>query len=130
MRKCVWLLSPIVGIAGVGYWSSDARALDNLAHRERLNTPNRVFGYVTGHWSQAHADPVHPGESLQTMLTRPSFRLWCDEGAIVLALLNQRLQSPTRLVDVLDQRRGIPLATTVPYQAISRYRSYPSSPLH
>ena len=51
MPKLFWLLGPIVGIAGVGYWFSDARALDNLAHRERLNTPNRVFGYVTGQWS-------------------------------------------------------------------------------
>ena len=74
----------------------------------------------------------------------------------MLALLNQRLQRPTRLVDLLDQRtgishhttlqiqegghwitydftskrRGMPLAATVPYQAIPRYRSYPSSPLH
>ena len=157
MPKLVWLLGPIVGIAGVGYWFSDARALDNLAQRQRLDSPERVFGYVTGHWHQAHADdPVLPGESLQSMLARPSSRLWCDEGAIVLALLNQRLQRPTRLVDLLDQRtgishhttlqiqeggrwvtydftskrRGIPLAATVPYQATPRYRSYPSSPLH
>ena len=157
MPKIVWLLGPIVGMAGLGYWFSDARGLDNLAQRERLDSPERVFDYVTAHWQQAHAgDPVLPGASVQTMLARPSHRLWCDEGAIVLALLNQRLHRTTRLVDLLDQRtgishhttlqiqqggrwitydftskrRGIPLAATVPYQAIPRYRPYPASPLH
>lgn len=90
------------------------------------------------------------------MLARPSHRLWCDEGAIVLALMNQRLGFQTRLVDLLDaktgishhttlqvkqaghwvtfdftsRRSGIPLSATVPYQAVPRYRPYPATPLH
>ena len=47
-----------------------------------------------------------------------------------MALLNQRLQRLTQLVDLLDQRRGISLATNVPYQTIPRYRSYQSTLLH
>ena len=47
-----------------------------------------------------------------------------------MALLNQRLQRLTQLVDLLDQRRGISLATTVPYQTIPRLRSYHSTLLH
>ena len=155
--KIVWVLVPMMGLAGLGYWFSDARALDTLAKRQRLDSPERVFGYVTGHYHQAFAsDPVLPSEGVQTMLARPSRRLWCDEGAIVLGLLNQRLHRNTRLVDLLDQRTGIshhttlqiqeggrwitydftskrwgiPLAATVTYQAIPRYRSYPYSPLH
>ena len=88
------------------------------------------------------------------MLAKSSNRLWCGEGAIVLALLHQRLGLQTRLVDVLDatigisnhttmkvkqagqwltfdftsRRSGIPLATTVPYQSSFRYRSYPATP--
>jgi len=157
MAKIVWVLVPLMGLAALGYWFSDARSLDTLAHRQRLDSPERVFGYVTGDYQQAFAsDPVLPGESVQTMLAPPSRRLWCDEGAIVLSLLNQRLHRNTRLVDLLDQRTGIshhttlqiqeggrwitydftskrwgiPLAATVSYQAIPRYRSYPSSPLH
>ena len=150
-------LGAMVGIAGVGYLFSDAQALNGLAQRERLDTPSKVFAYVTSHWQQAQADdPVRPGESLQSMLGRPNHRLWCDEGALVLALLNQRLNRQTRLVDLLDartgishhttmqvqdngrwvtydftsKRSGIPLAATVTYDAVPRYRPYPASALH
>lgn len=90
------------------------------------------------------------------MMARPSRRLWCDEGAIVIALLNQRLGLSTRLVDLIDartkvskhttlqvlqggrwkvydftsKRHGIHTTETVTYRAIPRYRNYPASPLH
>ena len=144
-------------VAAVGWISSDARALAGFSHQHGLNTPEQVFAAVTQRWHQARAsDPVQPGQSIQTMLARPSHRLWCDEGAIVIALLNQRLGLRTRLVDLLDartgishhttlqvqeggkwvtydftsRRYGIPLADTVPYRAVPRYRDYPASPLH
>lgn len=123
-----------------------------------LKIPEQMFDAVTSRWHQASAGyPVQPGQSIQTMLTRPSHRLWCDEGTIVMALLNQRLGYRTRLVDLLDantgisishhttlpvqegnqwvtydfisKRRGIPLVNTVPYRAVPRYRPYPASAL-
>jgi hypothetical protein len=111
---------------------------------------------VTRHYQQALAsDPVLPGASVQSQLQRPSRRLWCDEGAILIGLLNQQLGRRTRLVDLLDartgishhttlqvlerqrwttydftsKRMGIPLAATVPYRAVPRYRDYPANAL-
>lgn len=91
--------------------------------------------------------------SIQSMLNRPSRRLWCDEGALVLALMIQAQGGTARLVDLLDRSTGIshhttlqvkqhgawvtydftsktkaiPLAATVPYEAIPRYRTYPAT---
>jgi hypothetical protein len=82
--------------------------------------------------------------------------LWCDEGAILISLLNQQLGRQTRLVDLLDARTGIsghttlqvmeegrwitydftsahsdiPLESTVTYRAIPRYRRYPGGAFH
>ena len=144
-------------VAAVGWIRSDARALARFSYQNGLDTPEQVFAAVTQRWHQAKAsDPVQTGQSIQTMLARPSHRLWCDEGAIVIGLLNQRLGYRTRLVDLLDartgishhttlqvqergkwvtydftsQRHGIPLADTVTYRAVPRYRDYPASPLH
>ena len=144
-------------LAAFGWISSDISALHRFGQQQGLNTPEQVFDAVTSRWHQASAgDPVQPGQSIQTMLARPSHLLWCDEGAIVMALLNQRLGYRTRLVDLLDantgishhttlqvqegnqwvtydfssKRSGIPLANTVPYRAVPRYRTYPASPLH
>ncbi len=146
-----------LGIGGVGWWTSDGRALASLAERNQLQTPAQTFSYITAHWHQANAgDPIHSSDGVQAMLRRPSQRLWCDEGAIVLALLNQRLGYQTRLVDLLDvhtgishhtslqvkqagewvtfdftsRRSGIPLSATVPYRASLRYRPYPANALH
>ena len=141
----------------VGGWlGSDARALQQLRERERLNSTEAVFRWVTHQYRQALAtDPVLPGASLQSQLKRPSQRLWCDEGAILIGLLNQQLGQRTRLVDLLDARTGIshhttlqvleggrwttydftsarsgiPLANTVPYRANPRYRDYPTNPV-
>ena len=146
-----------LGFGVVGWWTSDARSLEKLSQQNQLHTPQRVFRYVTQHWHQAKAsDPIHGSDGIQAMLARPSHRLWCDEGAIVLALMNQRLGFQTRLIDLLDaktgishhttlqvkqaghwvtfdftsRRSGIPLSATVPYQAAPRYRPYPATPLH
>ena len=146
------------GFAAVGWWTSDARKLATLSHENKLNSPERAFTYITQHWKQASADnPLPDGRGIQAMLARPSQRLWCDEGAIVLSLLIQRLGYPTRLVDLFDANRpgysghttmqvqqggkwitydfssrryDIPLTDTIPYQAIPKYRKYPNSPLH
>jgi hypothetical protein len=160
---CPWLWVGIAaGIAGVmmgglGWISSDARALDRFSHKEGLNTPAKVFDAVTQRWHPARiSDPLPDGQGIQAMLARPSRRLWCDEGAIVLSLLIQRLGMSTRLVDLMvagtgrslhttlqvyqgdrwvtydfsSRRFGIPLSATVPYRAVPRYRNYPASPLH
>ena len=163
MGRRIWLGAGVAAgmtavlVAAVGWIRSDARALAGFSHQHGLGTPEQVFTAVTQRWHQARAsDPVQPGQSIQTMLARPSHRLWCDEGAIVISLLNQRLGYRTRLVDLLDartgishhttlqvqeggkwvtydftsQRHGIPLADTVTYRAVPRYRDYPASPLH
>lgn len=145
----------VASLIGLGWLGSDARALQQLRRREHLNSPEAVFRWVTRHYRQAHIDPVLPGASLQSQLQRASRRLWCDEGAILIALLNQQLGYRTRLVDLLDARTGIshhttlqllenghwttvdftsarsgiPLAATVPYRAIPRYRDYPANAL-
>ena len=145
-----------VSVIGLGWLVSDARALQQLRRREHLNSPEAVFRWVTRHYRQALAsDPVLPGASLQSQLQRTSRRLWCDEGAILIALLNQQLGYRTRLVDLLDARTGIshhttlqvlergrwttydftsalsgiPLASTVTYRAVPRHRDYPSNAL-
>jgi len=139
-----------------GWLGSDARALQQLRQREHLHSPEAVFRWVTHHYRQALAtDPVLPGASLQSLLQRPSRRLWCDEGAILIGLLNQQLGQRTRLVDLLDARTGtshhttlqvldrgrwttvdftsgragLHLASTVPYREIPRYRNYPANAL-
>jgi hypothetical protein len=144
-------------VVGFEWVNSDAHALDRFIRREGLTTSEGVFVAVTHRWRQAlSSDPLPDGRGIQAMLARLSRRLWCDEGAIVLALLNQRLGLRTRLVDLFDARTGrsghttlqvlhgdrwttydfssrrwgIPLSATVPYRSVPRYREYPSSPLH
>jgi hypothetical protein len=140
----------------LGWLGSDARALQQLRRREDLNSPEAVFRWVSLHYRQALAtNPVLPCASLQSQLQRPSLRLWCDEGAILIALLNQQLGQRTHLVDPLDTRTGIshhttlqvlergrwttydftsarsglPLARGVTYPAVPRYRYYPANAL-
>ena len=157
-QKLPLLLGSLAGasLIVVGWLGSDVRALQQLRRREHLNSPEAVFHWVTHHYRQALAtDPVLPSDSLQNQLRRPSRRLWCDEGAILIGLLNQQLGLRTRLVDLLDARTGIShhttlqvleggrwttydftsarsgisLASTVPYRANPRYRDYPTNPV-
>ncbi len=141
----------------MGWLQSDAQALKQLRQREQLNSSEAVFRWVTQHYRQARpGDPVLPGASVQSQLQRTSRRLWCDEGAIMIGLLNQQLGKPTRLVDLRDARSGIshhttlqvleqgrwitydftsarygiPLSSTVSYRAIPRFRPYPANALH
>jgi len=162
MKKNAFALSAIgataiIGLAYFGHQNSDAQALSQLIQKKELDDANEIFKWLTTHYNQAKAsDPVHPGESITSMLERPSRRLWCDEGAIVMSLLVQRQGKETRLVDLLDQRtgishhttmqvkeqgrwvtydftskrKGIPLSATVQYAAKPRYRNYPESPIH
>jgi len=89
----------------VGFFWSDNVFLDKVISQEKFSSPADVFAFLLRHKSPADAsDPVISGQSLVEMMSRDNGRLWCDEGAIILAAINHRMGYESRLVDFIDEQ--------------------------
>ena len=108
-----------------GYWASDYRYADQLLEAHQLKTVDDVFAYVT--LTKRPVDegaPFCPGRSFRRLVNEPTGQLWCDEGAIVIAVMSQRLGLETRLVDVLNKSTGISHHTIVEVKTSQRWQAY------
>ncbi|MDB5005122.1 MAG: hypothetical protein JWQ34_3347 [Mucilaginibacter sp.] len=83
----------------VGYIKSDSLYYDNLLKSNNLSNPSQVFNWTTQNFSTPKSLYVHPNLSPRYLIEKHK-SLWCDEGAIVMATLDNKLGYKTRLVDL------------------------------
>lgn len=104
-----WLLIGLAaqGFVVVGYWFSDSRFASQIIEQRKLSTPEQIFRFVIDQKVQAPpGSPVDGGASFRELMARDGW-LWCDEGAVVIAVLAGQLGYETRLVDLLGKSDGI-----------------------
>ena len=125
-RLIIGLMAASTAIAVVaGALFSDKRYADQLIQQHQLKTPRDAFEFVIGRkQQQPHGAPVCNGRSFRRLVDDPSGKLWCDEGAIVIAVLAQRLGHDTRLVDLHHQVTDISHHTIVEIKEESGWRAY------
>jgi hypothetical protein len=150
MTARIWNIGVMIVFFAMGYFFSDNRMAQEILTKQRISTPQEVFQFVIDLKVPAPAgSPVLGGQSFRELMARRD--LWCDEGAVVLAVLAGQLGYQTRLVDLIGKDSGISHHTvlqvyekeswvtydftnrrfgqapekTVHYDAISRIRAYP-----
>lgn len=137
----------------VGYKLSDSALAQEMVQDNQLSTPEQVFKFVIDRKIQAPTGSPNnaAGASLRTLVNRPGNWLWCDEGAVFVAVMVKQLGYSTRLVDLVGTIDGVshhtvlqihqsgqwitydftgrqfnvPLEKTVDYVATPVYRTYP-----
>lgn len=84
----------------VGYFKSDDIYYDSLLKANNLKNPKEVFLWAVKTYSKPHkGDPVVSYLSPKYLMMNRE-RLFCDEGAIVMATLDHKLGFETRLIDL------------------------------
>lgn len=115
----------VFAFVGLGYISSDVRFADQLRKQHRLENPDAVFEFVISQKVQAPAgSPVYYGQSFKRMMGSENNWLWCDEGAIVIAVLAGQLGYPTRLVDLVHRDTGVSHHTIVEVSIRGVWQAY------
>ena len=126
IKATLALAGLLVAFAVVGYLLSDNRLAKQIVDEQNLNTPEQVFGYVIKHKIQA--PPGSPnnaqGASFKELFFRQGDWLWCDEGAIVVAVMVGQLGYPTRLVDLLGLSDGVSHHTVLQIQQAGNWVTY------
>jgi hypothetical protein len=126
--RLVWLLTSGLALfffVLAGYWASDYRYADQLLEAHQLKTVDDVFAYVTLTKRPVDEDaPFCPGRSFRRLVNEPTGQLWCDEGAIVIAVMSQRLGLETRLVDMIHKKTGISGHTIVEVKTGQQWQAY------
>lgn len=85
-----------------GYWLSDDRYFDDLIVINHLETPEDALAFVNKNTDFNQVPDPIPFTTPRFMLQRR--HLWCDESAMLLATLVQRLGYETRLVDIINEK--------------------------
>lgn len=110
----------------VGYRLSDNYLATNIVEQNRLTSPAQVFDYVIKRKIQA--PPGAPnnaaGASFRELIDRDGGWLWCDEGAIVVAVLVNRLHFQTQLVDLLHRDSHVSQHTVLQIYEAGRWITY------
>lgn len=100
VRIGVVLLVGCLIVTIVGYAASDGIYYKQFLREKHLNTPERVFKYTTAYYGIASpGDTIQPYLSPRYLMKRRK-KLWCDEGATVMATLDHTLGYKTRLIDL------------------------------
>ena len=109
----------------VGYLFSDNRYADDLITAHHITSPNEAFEFVISRKIQAPTGaPVDVGQSFRSLMSTQKKWLWCDEGAIAIAILSQRLGYETRLVDLINTNTGRSGHTIVEVKIGNRWQAY------
>lgn len=112
-------------VIAIGYFYSDNHYADELILKHKISNPDEVFQFVINQKVQAPpGSPVHQGQSFRSLMSTEKNWLWCDEGAIAIAVLSQRLGYETRLVDLLHKRTGKSHHTIVEVKVNNHWRAY------
>jgi hypothetical protein len=154
MKYFLSLVSGIGAFGFSGYQLSDNSLAHKMLQKNHLSSPEQVFKFVIDNKIQAPIGSPNSaaGASFRTLVNRPGEWLWCDEGAIVVAVMVGQLGYDTRLVDLVGTSDGVshhtvlqihqadnwitydftgrqfnvPLDKTVDYPSMPVYRLYPN----
>ena len=86
-----------------GHALSDDKYFNDLIAANQIDTPEKAFQFVNENIEYITGNPAGvPNTTPRYMLAKK--RLWCDEGAIVLATIVHELGNETRLVDVINDK--------------------------
>ena len=101
MKKVIITLVIIITLILIwGAIESDSRYYGNLLTKENLKTPDDVFKWVEDHYDvPTNKDPAVSYNSPRFLIENRKV-LWCDEGALVMAILDHYLGYQTRLLDL------------------------------
>jgi hypothetical protein len=126
IKATLALAGLLVAFAVVGYLMSDNRLASQIVAEQNLSTPAQVFGYVIKHKIQAPAGSPNnaQGASFKELIFRKGDWLWCDEGAIVVAVMVGQLDYPTRLVDLVGLSDGISHHTVLQIEQAGNWVTY------
>lgn len=85
-----------------GYWLSDDKYFSDLIESNHLQTPADAFAFVSEKTVFVTGNPApEPYTTPRYMLEKKN--LWCDESAMVLATIADKLGNKTRLTDVIKE---------------------------
>lgn len=114
----------IVAFIWFGFSWSDNNYADQIIAQQNFASPENVFIFIKNSKTPANSTfSVISGQSFTELMDRKNGRLWCDEGAIVLAVLVHRMGYKTRLVDLLDSS-GISKHTVLQVLKGSQWTTY------
>jgi hypothetical protein len=98
-KKIIWISSLfLITFIGLGYLWSDDLYFKRLVQKNQLTSPNRVYQWVSANYISYSCVITHPYASPRHLIENHK-RLWCDEGAMVAAVLNNQLGYKTKLAD-------------------------------
>lgn len=89
----------IFGFFSIGYKKSDYKYYNDFLTTHKLTNPKEVFSLVTKSYGMATDEIVLPNYSPRYLMVNHKV-LWCDEGSMVIAMLNHYLGYKTRLIDL------------------------------
>ncbi|MCV2357356.1 hypothetical protein LNV08_00005, partial [Paucibacter sp. TC2R-5] len=94
--KKILVASLLIAVLMPGYILSDNAYADKIISENNLKNPRDIFFYLTANKVQAPiGSPVLAGDSFVHMMHRKGGWLWCDEAAIAMAIMAQRLNYKT-----------------------------------
>jgi len=88
----------VIAFVVVGYLWSDDLYYKRLLEKNELTSPNEVYLWVSENYISHSCIVTHPYVSPRHLMENHR-RLWCDEGAMVAAILINNLGYETRLAD-------------------------------
>jgi hypothetical protein len=97
-----------------------------MTQENHLTSPEQIFKFVIEHKIQAPTGSPNSaaGASFRTLVKRPGDWLWCDEGAIVVAVMVGQLEYETRLVDLVSTLDGVSHHTVLQIQQENNWVTY------
>jgi hypothetical protein len=99
--KIIIALAALALFVGSGYLMSDDVFFRRLVRSHQLTTPEEVFAFIGRNTFNPPDDmPAINGLTPRYMLTERKY-LYCDEGAILMLTIVQRIGYQTRLVDLI-----------------------------
>jgi len=127
----IWKYGAVIGVCVsafqmVGYQLSDNALAHAMVQDNKLTTPEGVFKFVIDHKIQAPAGSPNnaAGASLRTLVNRPGNWLWCDEGAVLVAVMVRQLGYNTRLVDLVGTSDGVSHHTVLQIEQAGQWITY------
>jgi hypothetical protein len=87
----------------IGWYKSDAHFYKQVILEEQLDTPDRIFSFICKKFDKNKPSRVHRNVTPYHLFNNHK-RLFCDEGAAIMATLNYYNGYETRFVRVINQK--------------------------
>ena len=93
------IILSMISFVIIGYLLSDDFYYKKVLRDNQLKSSDEVFNWVSKHYINHGCIITHPYSSPRHLMENHK-RLWCDEGAMVAAILISNLGKDTELVDM------------------------------